>query len=276
MKHFLSCLLAISLFLSLSINSFAATEDNYITLAGENGSFSFNFEHESNSILRSSSDVSYEYYGDHVKINVPLSDSSIEEIYTELELPEGAYLKSFSSELYEKEVFLIENIDGVLLGLVDIPIITLSDGTEVYGENTTLNNTVFHSYDEAIASDVASMSVSVYVTRPWSYYFYDMGYNGPEASQHDFCFNPKGYIIISEKEGFGTYIISWNARDSGFRSGEKALSSGDLNLWNSYLQSLEWQYRCHYDYVATTTIWNIEPKGNPTSYDQVVLSRCNL
>ena len=40
MKHFLSCLLAVSLFLSLSINSFAATEDNYITLAGENGSYS--------------------------------------------------------------------------------------------------------------------------------------------------------------------------------------------------------------------------------------------
>ena len=267
MKKFLSFMIVLSFFLCIETTSFAADEEP-ITLNGKNGSFSFMFETEADSFSRSSTVVSYETFGDHIEITVPLSGTD-EDIYTELNLPEGARMRTLSSEPYEESVILLENNNGKLLGLVDIPIITLDDGTKIYGQNTIDNNSVLHSYD--IDATAKEMTISIYVTREYSYYFYDIGYND-DSARHDFWMEPKGYIFVSEKDGMGTYEMSWNSLDEGMKS---RLSSGDLPLWNNNLETLRLQYRCHYDIATPSGYWNLEHYRGVYAYDGYLLTFCN-
>lgn len=253
--------LATALIIAFSATAYA---DESVVMTGENGSF--DFVTTISSELRAKSTLDYKYYGDHVEIK---SDSTSGDFVTTVELPNGAYLERFSDEEYEKEVILIKNDQNEIMGLVDIPVRITSDGTHVYGTNELNSNKIVHHFDEDL--EYSNVAVSVYATRPYTYYFSGIGYNNGGA-KHDYWMQPIASVFVSEIEGLGTYVSSWNSLNAGMRG---YLTGSDLTNWNGNQTSLMWQYRCHYEFVSPLEIWNIEHTRHPSSYQEVVNKRCN-
>ena len=211
-------------------------------------------------------------YEDHIRMDFSVSDTGYIELYSNDE----TIIKPMSeTEPYEKNIIVVYNICGDIIGFLDCPKIKLDNGNYIYGENIIEGSRiyqVFNDLDYELENTIAS--VSLYATMPYTYYFNDIGYNNGGA-KHDFWMEPNTSAFYVDQTTNGSYLNSWNSLNNGMKT---KMTGSDRTRWTNSVSSsnsLLWQYRCHYEFVSVSGYWNLEEYRTPSSYSQVVSSGCN-